>query len=183
MQKLKYSKSPGSGQPNRNEIFDVVNIHDEIIDQQPRHIVHENNLTHRAVHALVYDKDNRLYLQKRSLSKDTNPGLWDTSMGGHLESGETYDQAAIRETFEELGIKLDEAPEKLFKLPASEDTGYEFIWVYKIIYDGKIQPCEIEISDGMWIDSDELSKWMSQTPELFTSTLSLILGKCEQLKQ
>lgn len=171
----------GSAQPNSNEIFDVVNNNDEVIDQQPRHIVHEKNLLHRAVHALVYDDSNRLYLQKRSLSKDTNPGLWDTSMGGHLETGESYDQAAIRETFEELGILLENAPEKLFKLQASKNTGYEFIWVYKIIHSGRIQPCQIEISEGRWIDCDELSRWMSQTPELFTSTLSYILNKCEQL--
>ena len=173
----------GSAQPNANEIFDVVNENDDVITQQPRHIVHDKNLLHRAVHALVYDQDGRLYLQKRSLSKDTNPGLWDTSMGGHLESGETYDQAAIRETFEELGIVLEQAPEKLFKLSASEMTGYEFIWVYKIVHHGEIKPCQIEISEGRWVDSDELIKWMSQTPELFTSTLSLILDKCNEISE
>jgi len=180
MQNSGQNRRAGSAQPNKNEIFDVVNINDEVIDQQPRHIVHERNLLHRAVHALVYDENNRLYLQKRSLCKDTNPGLWDTSMGGHLESGESYDQAAVRETFEELGIELDDLPQRLFKLQASKNTGYEFIWVYKIIYSGTIQPCQIEISQGRWLTADELSMWMSQSPDIFTSTLSVILDKCKQ---
>ena len=183
MKKPKQKGRVGSALPNANEIFDVVNDNDDVVDQQPRHIVHKNNLLHRAVHALVYDKHNRLYLQKRSLSKDTNPGLWDTSMGGHLDSGESYDQAAIRETFEELGIVLEQPPEKLFKLNASENTGYEFIWVYKIIHHGDIQPCQIEISEGRWVDSDELVKWMSHTPEIFTATLTLILEKFNELNE
>ena len=183
MQDTNPKKTVGSAPPNVNEMFDVVNENDVVIDQQPRQIVHQRNLLHRAVHALVYDRRNRLYLQKRALNKDTNPGLWDTSMGGHLETGETYDQAAIRETFEELGIVLDHAPEKLFKLKASEMTGHEFIWVYKIIHDGEIQPCQIEISEGKWVGPGELAEWMSETPELFTSTLSLILDKCEQQNQ
>ncbi len=170
-----------SDQSIRDEIFDVVDSNDEVIDQQPRHIVHEKKLLHRAVHALVYDVNNRLYLQKRSMSKDTNPGLWDTSMGGHLESGESYDQAVIRETFEELGIVLDEVPEKLFKLQASRNTGYEFIWVYRIFHSGQIAHCQVEISQGMWIEPHKLTNWMLQTPELFTPSLSVILNKYQQV--
>ena len=165
-----------------SEIFDVVNADDEVIDQQPRHIVHQNKLLHRSVHALVYNLDGHLYLQKRSLTKDSNPGLWDTSMGGHLESGESYDQAAVRETHEELGIALDVAPEKLFKLDACEQTGYEFIWVYRVIHQGEITPCEIEISEGRWIDPDELAYWMAEMPALFTSSLTLILDRLELQK-
>ena len=183
MQNINQDGLGGSDQSSSTEIFDVVNDRDEVIDQQPRHIVHQKKLLHRAVHALVYDENDRLYLQKRSLCKDTNPGLWDTSMGGHLEAGESYDQAAVRETHEELGIVLEQIPEKLFKLKASEQTGYEFIWVYKIVHKGQIKPCTVEISEGKWVSSDELSRWMMQAPELFTSTLSLILDECSRLNQ
>ncbi len=161
------------------EIFDVVDTNDSVIDQQPRHIVHQKNLLHRAVHALVFDETDRMYIQKRSMSKDTNPGLWDTSVGGHLDSEESYDQAVIRETEEELGIVLKQTPQRLFKLSACEQTGYEFIWVYKIIHSGEVKPCPVEISEGRWIDYQELIYWTEQMPALFTSSLLLILSHLE----
>ncbi len=163
------------------EILDVVDENDVVVDQQPRHIVHQKNLLHRAVHALVFDEDDRMYLQKRSMSKDSNPGLWDTSVGGHLDSGETYDQALIRETEEELGIVLALVPERLFKLSACEQTGYEFIWIYKINYSGEIKPCPIEITEGRWVDYQELIYWTRQMPAVFTSSLLLILDQLEEL--
>jgi len=136
-------------------------------------------LWHRAVHALVFDQQNRIYIQKRSMSKDTNPGLWDTSVGGHLDSGESYDEALIRETHEELGIELNQAPERLFKLSPCKDTGYEFIWIYKIIHSGAITPCPIEISEGRWVEYQELLYWTAQMPILFTSSFLLILNQLE----
>ncbi len=162
------------------EIFDVVDKNDRVIDQQPRHLVHEKKLWHRAVHALVFDGDQRIYLQKRSMSKDSNPGLWDTSVGGHLDSGESYDQAVIRETNEELGIELAEVPKRLFKLSACKETGFEFIWVYKILYSGEIKPCPIEITEGRWVDHQELIYWTQQMPALFTSSLLLILDRLQE---
>ena len=164
------------------EIFDVVNENDEVVDQQPRHIVHQKNLLHRAVHALVFDENDRMYLQKRSMTKDSNPGLWDTSVGGHLDSGETYDHALIRETEEELGIVLTDVPERLFKLSACKQTGYEFIWIYKIIHNGEVKPCPVEITEGRWVDYQELIYWTQQMPALFTSSLLLILDRMEELE-
>ena len=161
------------------EIFDVVDEDDNVIDQQLRHVVHQRNLLHRSVHALVFDESNRMYIQKRSLSKDTNPGLWDTSVGGHLNSGESYDQALIRETHEELGIVLTQTPPRLFKLSPCEQTGYEFIWIYKIIHSGDVIPCPIEISEGRWVDYQELLYWMQESPALFTSSLLMILNQLE----
>ena len=161
------------------EIFDVVDENDNVIDQQLRHIVHQKKLLHRSVHALVFDESYRMYIQKRSMSKDTNPGLWDTSVGGHVDSGESYDKALIRETQEELGIVLTQIPPRLFKLSPCEDTGYEFIWIYKIVHDGEVIPCPIEISEGRWVDYQELLYWIQQTPALFTSSLLMILNQLE----
>ena len=81
----------------QEEIFDVVNDRDEVINQLPRSQVHREELKHRAVHVLVFHNDGRLFLQKRSMSKDSEPGKWDSSAAGHLDSGESYDEAAQRE--------------------------------------------------------------------------------------
>lgn len=163
--------------PEVVEYFDVVDDDDNVIARQPRDVVHANNLLHRAVHALVYDDSGRLYLQKRTASKDVNPGLWDTSMAGHLHSGETYDQAVIRETREELGINLPSAPRSLFKLDACVDTGYEFIRVYEIYFSGVIKPCAREIEQGLWVSEDDLAHWLQFDPGAFTSSFKLIRNR------
>ena len=88
------------------EIFDVVNEHDEVIDRKPRSEVHRLGLLHRAVHVLVFNARGETLLQKRSMSKDREPGKWDSSTSGHLDSGEDYDACAVRELREEIGLEL-----------------------------------------------------------------------------
>jgi isopentenyl-diphosphate delta-isomerase type 1 len=87
------------------ELFDIVDDDDRVIGTAPRHECHGNPaLIHRAVHVLIFNRAGQLLLQKRSPDKDIQPGKWDTSVGGHLDPGETYLQAAIREMHEELGL-------------------------------------------------------------------------------
>lgn len=87
------------------EYFDIVNEDGQVVGQSTRRTCHNDpNLIHRAVHILVVDSRDRIFLQKRSPDKDIQPGKWDTSVGGHLNAGENYDQAARRELREELGI-------------------------------------------------------------------------------
>jgi len=79
-----------------------------VIGPVARGLVHGNPaLIHRSAHVLViHPVDGTLLLQKRSLSKDTSPGLWDISVGGHVTFGQTYEEAVLRETEEELGLKV-----------------------------------------------------------------------------
>ena len=61
---------------------------------------------HRAVHILVFNQRGELFLQKRSMSKDNDPGMWDSSAAGHVDSGESYLDCATREIEEELGVEF-----------------------------------------------------------------------------
>ena len=80
----------------------------QILGAIARSRVHGNpDLIHRAVHILVLSPDGLLLLQKRSMQKDTQPGKWDTSVGGHVGFGQSYEEAALREAEEELGVQLD----------------------------------------------------------------------------
>ena len=88
------------------EIFDVVNERDEVIDRQPRSEVHRLGLKHRAVHVLVFNSRGETFLQKRSMTKDREPGKWDSSTSGHVDSGEDYDACAVRELREEIGLTI-----------------------------------------------------------------------------
>jgi isopentenyldiphosphate isomerase len=156
------------------EIFDVVNERDEVIGRRPRPEVHRLGLMHRAVHVLVFNSAGQLFLQKRSMSKDRQPGLWDSSSSGHVDSGEEYDQCAIREVREEIGLKLASPPLRLFKLPASAQTDQEHVWVYRCESEGPFQLHPDEIERGGWFSPAEISSWMQQAPHDFASAFLTI---------
>ena len=87
-----------------SELFEVVDEHDQVLRQESRTEVHRQRLLHRAVHVLVFNKSGEVYLQKRAATKDTYPNRWTTSCSGHVDAGEDYDTAVVRELKEELGI-------------------------------------------------------------------------------
>jgi isopentenyldiphosphate isomerase len=161
----------------REEIFDVVNERDEVVGQQPRSEVHRLGLMHRAVHVLVFNPRGQVFLQKRSMAKDRQPGLWDSSASGHVESGEPYDACAIRELREEIGLHLDAPPERLFKLPASDETDQEHVWVYRCQAQGPFVLAPEEIERGGWFAPAEVARWMAERPQDFANALLLIWKK------
>lgn len=162
------------------EIFDVVNERDEIIDRRPRSEVHRLGLMHRAVHVLVFNADGQVFLQKRSMSKDRQPGLWDSSSSGHLDTGEDYDACAVREVREEIGLKLPRAPQRLFKLAASPQTDQEHLWVYRCEAEGPFELDKNEIETGGWFTPAELSDWIKRRPQDFASAFVLIWSKLSE---
>ena len=88
------------------EIFDIVNPEGKVLGKAPRSAVHGNpQLLHPVVHIHVFNKNGQLFLQKRAKNKEVQPDKWDTSVGGHVNSGESIENAVIREAEEELGIK------------------------------------------------------------------------------
>ena len=146
------------------EILSIVNSEDIVIGSARRDKIHSNHLLHRSIHLLIFDSKGRLFLQKRGFSKDESPGLWASSVSGHVDHDESYDDACIRETQEEVGLTLSNIPQRLFKLKASEITGYEFSWVYGIVTDEELIPDPIEIEQGVWLTFDALSELMLAKP-------------------
>lgn len=146
------------------EIFDVVDDQDEVIDRLPRDEVHRRKLNHRAIHLLVHNAAGQVFLQQRSMQKDTHPGKWDSSVSGHLDSGETYDACVIREAEEEIGLTLDTTPEKLFKLDSCEETDQEFVWVYRSQAEGPFELHPEEILAGEWFDPEDISSRVAKSP-------------------
>jgi isopentenyldiphosphate isomerase len=159
------------------EIFDVVNDRDEIIGRNTRPEVHRLGLQHRAVHVLVFNSRGQIFLQKRSMTKDCFPGAWDSSAAGHLDCGEDYDVCALRELQEELGFTPAEAPRRLFKLPATPETGMEHVWVYRCDAEGPFTLHPEEIERGEWFTPEYLTKWIEERPKDFASALIVIWRK------
>jgi isopentenyldiphosphate isomerase len=159
------------------EIFDVVNERDEVIGRQTRSEVHRLGLMHRATHALVFNRRGQIFLQKRSMTKDRQPGLWDSSASGHVDSGEDYDVCVVRELREEIGLQVSEEPRRLFKLPASAETDQEHVWVYRCEAEGPFQLHPEEIERGDWFEPQEVTRWMKERPDDFATALLVIWKK------
>lgn len=148
------------------EMFPVVDESDRVIRAAPRGEVHGNNLRHRAVHILLFNAaQNEVFLQKRSRWKDRHPLVWDSSAAGHVDAGEEYDQAALRELKEELGLETALTP--LIRLPASDQTGQEFIWLYTGVWDGPITFDPVEIEAGEYFPTEIVTAWIDARPSDF----------------
>ena len=157
------------------EWLDIVDSDDRIIGAAPRATVHEKAYMHRAVHIMLCNSAGEVFLQLRSHDKDTNPGLWDTSCAGHIDSGESLIVGALRELQEELGIRLSsEALVERSRLPPSHDNGFEHVTLYTALSDEPLTLCPAEIIDGKWVAPALLDTLLQEAPQQFTTTFQLI---------
>lgn len=156
------------------EIFDIVNERDEVIGQRPRREVHQLGLWHRAVHILVFNARGEVFLQKRSMLKDTAKGKWDSSTSGHVDSGEDYDTSAMRELGEEIGLYVNATPQRLFKIDACKETGWEFCWIYRCENEGPFVLHPEEIETGAWFTPEAVTRWVEEKPADFARAFVLI---------
>lgn len=140
------------------EWFDLINTNGETIGAAPRSVCHAlPGLLHRAVHVLVFHPDGRLFLQKRSATKDLQPGKWDTSVGGHPGLGESNDIAAHREMREELGVE-PAGLEFAFSCTWRSSVETEWITSYATIHAGPFQLDPVEIDEGRFWTIDEIAR-------------------------
>lgn len=90
------------------ELIDVLTADGELTGLvKPKNEVHRDGDWHRAAHLWIVTNDGRVLLQRRSEAKENWPGLWDVSVAGHVNAGESARDAAVRETHEELGLRID----------------------------------------------------------------------------
>ncbi len=121
-----------------DEILDIVNTSGEIIGKARRSEIHGNpSLIHRVTHVLVFNSRGEILLQKRSMKKDVAPGKWDTSVGGHVNHGESIEEAVLRELAEELGIRSVK-PEFIYSYIHSNQYETELVYTHHCIYNGRI---------------------------------------------
>ena len=143
-------------QDNSQEIFPIVDEEGRVIGSATRGECHNGSkLLHPVVHLHVFNSKGELYLQKRPEWKDIQPGKWDTAVGGHIDFGETPEDALIREVREELGI-TDFTPERLGHYVFESKRERELVYMHKTVYDGPIAPSRDELAGGRFWSIDEI---------------------------
>lgn len=165
------------------EWFDVVDEQDRVIGREVRPEVHRRKLRHRAVHVLVFNRAGQVFLQKRSMKKDSAPGAWDSSASGHLDCGESYEVCAPRELREELGVTAEAPLEPLFKVAACTDTGMEFVWIYRTHHEGPFVLHPDEIESGAWFAPAEVDGALRERPEDFARSFRYLWAEVRRRGQ
>lgn len=127
--------------------FDIVDESGRIIGSALRRECHGNpELLHRVIHVLITNSKGEFLLQKRSPDKDIQPGKWDTSVGGHLDPGETVLDAALRELEEEVGLRAGGADLRFcYSYLMRNAVESELVSTYTLAHEGPFiaQPSEI----------------------------------------
>lgn len=168
---------------NEREQFPLVDEDGRVIGKASRGECHNgSHLLHPVVHLHVFNSRGEVYLQKRPEWKDIQPGKWDTAVGGHIDYGETPEEALRREVREELGIEAFK-PEPLGKYVFESQRERELVYVHKTVYDGPVRPSAEELDGGRFWTLQELRQAIGQqilTPNFESEFQRFFLAPSEE---
>jgi len=167
----------------QDEMFDVVDQSGQVIGQATRRECHSNpDLCHRAVYVLIMDSRHHLFLQKRSPTKDTYPNRWTVSVSGHLNQGENYQTAALREIQEELGVTISDL-EALATWRIKTDREQEVIAFFLARHNGPFEFEKSEISDGKFFSLADILAAQQEEDFQLTPVLEQIVNSWQEAGQ
>lgn len=160
-----------------DEVFPLVDEEGRVIGKATRREVHSNPaLMHPVVHCLVTNRAGEVLLQRRSASKDIQPGKWDTSVGGHVSYGEATETALLRELQEEIGAQAERGEMRfLHRYVWRSAVETELVHTYAWVSEGPFLRQESEV--------DELRFWSMAEVEaslgagIFTPNFEVEFGK------
>lgn len=149
---------------DNDELLDIVDDNDYVIDQMYRSEVYRFGLsTFRAVNAFIVDKQNRLWIPTRSPHKTLFPLCLDTSVGGHVKAGETYEQAFERELYEEVQLRPSDVE---YTLLAKLNPSQHYVSAHMQVYLIRTECSPIfnpdDFIDASWISLTDLKEKILQ---------------------
>lgn len=146
----------------QDELLDIVNDQDEVVEVMPRSQAYKKQLfsSLRASWLLIRNKDGEFWIPRRAYTKKVLPGFLDGSVVGHVSSGETYEQAMIREAQEELLLDVSNLPYRyLGKVTPQKDGAFCFASVFELVVDSEVETYNVEdICEYFWLTKDEILK-------------------------
>ena len=146
----------------KEEWFPLVNEMVETICKATRKECHSGSKQlHPVIHLHIFNDAGELYLQKRSMTKDIQPGKWDTAVGGHIDYGETVEEALRREVREELGITAF-TPQFITRYVFESAIEKELVNTFRTIYNGEIKPDTEELDGGRFWSLEEIKSNLGQ---------------------
>jgi 8-oxo-dGTP pyrophosphatase MutT (NUDIX family) len=133
-----------------DEILDIVDENDQVVGRSPRGAAYAEGLRHRCVFIQATDARGHLFVHRRTPTKLVFPSLHDMFVGGVVGAGESYDEAALREAEEELGVSGLPSPRFLFKFLYDDGAGRTW-WsaVYEVRCELPVSPQAEEVA---WYD-------------------------------
>ena len=178
------------------EYFDILNEDGSKTGKiKERSLVHRDGDLHKTVHIWILRNNNKgtfdLLLQKRSKNKDSFPSCYDISSAGHVLAGDDYKESAIRELFEELGIKAKDNELKFIgfhkgkvetEFYGKKFKNHELSAVYLFMEKVKINKLILqkeEVESVKWIEINELIKGIKENKIkncLFIDELNMIMN-------
>ena len=151
---------------NKDEQFPVVDEMGNILGAISRGHAHDGcKILHPVVHLHLFNNKGDLFLQHRPAWKDIQPDKWDTACGGHVDLGESVNQALHREVKEELGI-TDFEPISMGHYVFESKREKELVYVHRCVYDGEVKPSQDELDGGRFWTKEEILENMGK--EVFT---------------
>ncbi len=145
----------------------IVDVDDNVIGAMDRKEAVEKQ---QIVRILLFNSQGNLFLQKRGLNVNY-PGLWDQSVGGHVDEGKDYLTAARRELNEEIGldnIELEEIAHYYSDFEYNGNTMKRYSSLYTALSDQSLKLDPTEVADGKWVTLDELDNMIITNTDQFT---------------
>lgn len=153
---LPSADNPGDRPRPTGEMVPVVEENGLVIGQATRQSVHDGSkLMHPVIHLHIINREGCLYIQKRSMKKDLLPGRWDTAVGGHVDYGETLEEALYREAYEELGFR-DFNPIFLKSYIWESAREKELVSVFATVGNFTLKPDNDEVTEGRYWNMSEI---------------------------
>ncbi|MCX4879697.1 NUDIX hydrolase [Streptomyces sp. NBC_00847] len=146
-----------------DEILDIVDENDRVIGRSPRGEAYAEGLRHRCVFIQARDAQGRLFVHRRTPTKLVFPALYDMFVGGVVGAGESYDDAALREAEEELGVSGLPGPHFLFKFLYDDGAGRTW-WsaVYEVRCDLPVDPQAEEVAWHAFLPEAEVERRLAE---------------------
>lgn len=154
----------------KTELFDIVDHNDIPLGYtKSRNQVHADQIDwHRVTGVYVINDQKQLLCQKRSHLKDSDPGIWQNHFGGHVKSGESYEQNALSELQEEIGLQISESKLHFIgKIKNELHHHHGMLYVYRWKNTDQVKLNDGEVEQVEWMTLNQyIEKIKSQGQEL-----------------